>query len=307
MPPPAAATAKAAADFTWRPPAELVSFECAQNLRCEVEPLPGGAGVPGKSATVTLNRPHRKNGISADLVSALALTAEWAATHRGEIRVLFLAAAGDVFCAGGDGKDVMAQRAKAEKTGVPDATAQRFAEFLRDFNALPIFTVALVQGACYGGGVGMLCVCDYVVCLDPKIRFTFSEVKLGMIPATICPYVLRKIGYSATRKLFLTGQKFSVAEALVLGLVHEGAGAGGFDREAFIRENVLPCAPGAVRRSKALVEACNSRIADGEFLLSYTADELARIKESPEVMQGFMSVFAKTRPPWDAQAPVSKL
>jgi len=159
------------------------------------------------------------------------------------------------------------------------AQAKAFAQFLSDLNKCPVFVVALVQGPVFGGGLGLLGCCDHVVVLksEKPLFFTFSEVRLGMIPATISPYVMRKLGYSRTRSLFQTGQKFPTKCAIAWGLCHEEFTKSNNPEEfkvEFLKKSVLPCAPYAVQRSKLLVETVREMESGGEAMdgriLEYT-------------------------------------
>lgn len=250
-----------------------------------------GAGA----VTVTLNRPERKNAFDADLISALE---EAFRTLHGQehVRVVFLRGAGGTFSAGAD-LDWM--RAAAERTEADNrADAFEMAKMLKALWDIPALTVALVEGGAFGGGAGLAAACDLAVA-TAGARFSFSEVKLGLVAATISPYVVQAIGPRAARGLFATGRIFDAAHAEKIGLVTEVvADAAALDaaRDRIARE-ILACAPGAVADSKRLVSDVFGRPID-HHLMDLTAHRIAQARVGEEGQEGVRAFLERRKPSW---------
>lgn len=208
-----------------------------------------------------------------------------------DIRVVFLEHEGPVFCAGGDVKELAGSKEAAQGAG-------EVAKFLRRLNELPQLLIALCHGPAYGGGLGLLACCD-IVAVTRTCSFALLEVKIGMIPATIAPFVVAKLGISQSRRYFQTGETITPDLALKLGLIHEIVS----DDKALAEwqdkmiKHMAQCAPGAVVKSKALVHRVSGRIIDDE-LTRYTADMLATVRTSPEVLEGVTAIMEKRKPAW---------
>jgi methylglutaconyl-CoA hydratase len=245
-------------------------------------------------ATISLNRPEVHNAFDermiADLTAALDVVAA-----RPELRVVQLAAAGPSFSAGGD-LDWMRRMA-----GYSDeqnrADAERLARLLQKLATLPKPTIALVQGAAYGGGVGLIAACDIAIAVEGA-RFGLTEVKLGLVPAVISPYVIGAIGARWARRLFLTGERFDTDLALRIGLVHEVVAADRLLLRAIeIAVQLKEGAPLAQAEAKALVAQIAGEGAD-EYLIDHTSRLIARIRAAPEGRDGVASFLEKRKPAW---------
>jgi len=250
------------------------------------------------AVTVIMNRPERKNAFNADLISALSEAFE---TIRGDegVRVVFLRGEGGMFCAGAD-LDWMREAAGwTEADNREDAYAM--AQMLKALWDLPALTVALVEGGAFGGGVGLAAACDLAVCVQDA-KFSFSEVRLGLIPATISPYVVAAIGPRAARRLFATGQVFDAEHALRIGLVSEVVAdkAALATAKARIAREIIACAPGAVADAKQLVsDVAGKPIEHG--LMRETAKRIAQTRVGDEGQEGVRAFLERRKPSWAAQ------
>lgn len=246
-------------------------------------------------AVITLNRPKQRNAFGPELIIALSDIFETlhGADH---VRAVFLRGAGGAFCAGAD-LSWMAESADwLEDDNREDA--MRLAIMLKRLHDLPQLTVALVEGSAFGGGAGLVAACDYAIALEDA-RFAFSEVKLGLTPATISPYVVRAIGPRNARQLFATGRVFSAVEAQRYGLVQEVvAHADDFrDRIQALAETMAGCAPEAVHDAKRLADEVYDRPLD-HGLLEFTATAIARRRTSTEGREGVAAFLNKRKPTW---------
>jgi len=231
---------------------------------------------------VTLARPDTRNAFDAALVSELA----HAFVDVGKARAVVLAGDGPSFCAGAD---VEWMRASADLSGeenVADANALR--RMLDAVDTCPAPVVAVVQGHALGGGAGLVCAADVVIAHEQAL-FAFSEVKLGIIPSVISPFALRKIGESAARRYFVTGERFDAATALRIGLVHEVVG----DTDgalARVLGELRTAGPRAARHAKRLV----LDRPDGPE----TARRIAERRASDEGQEGLQAFLERRRPAW---------
>ena len=207
--------------------------------------------TPEGVATVTICRAARRNAFDSSTILALTEAFETLKGADG-VRVVFVRGEGGVFSAGAD-LDWM--RAAAEHSEADNrADAMTMARMLKTLSQIPALTVALVESAAFGGGAGLASACDMAVAVADA-RFSFSEVRLGLLPATISPYVVNAIGPRQAKALFMTGRVFDAAHAEKIGLVHEVvADAAGLDaaRDRLVTE-IMACAPGAVADTKRLV------------------------------------------------------
>jgi methylglutaconyl-CoA hydratase len=245
-------------------------------------------------AIISLNRPEVHNAFDermiADLTAALDVVAA-----RPELRVVQLAAAGPSFSAGGD-LDWM-RRMASYSDEQNRADAERLARLLQKLATLPKPTIALVQGAAYGGGVGLIAACDIAIAVEGA-RFGLTEVKLGLVPAVISPYVIGAIGARWARRLFLTGERFDTDLALRIGLVHEVVAADRLlVRATEIAAQLKEGAPLAQAEAKALVTHVAGEGAD-EYLIDHTSRLIARIRAAPEGRDGVASFLEKRKPAW---------
>ncbi len=250
--------------------------------------------VEGKVATVTLDRPDLRNAFNETAIAELALAFDQLSGDE-QVRAIVLAANGPAFCAGADlnWMKKMAGYSNAEN----EADAMRLADMLRTIYLCPKPVVAKVQGDCYAGGMGLVAACDIVVAAE-GVNFCLSEVKLGLIPATISPYVIKAMGEQASRRYFLTAERFGAREAHRLGLAHEVVVAEELDATvAGIVKALVANSPNAVTRAKALVrEVAGAPVSDA--LLADTARRIAEIRASEQGREGVASFLEKRKPSW---------
>ncbi len=243
---------------------------------------------------LTLNRPDVRNAFNEELIAELTAWAE-RATQDASLRVVVLSGAGKVFCAGADLTWMSKMASYGHDENVRDARAAARMYGLLD--RLPMPLVGRIHGAALGGGAGLAAVCDIVVA-DEQAVFGFTEVKVGILPAMISPFVLAKIGPSAARELFLTGMRFGAARAHEIGLVH--AVAPGIDLDARVGAYVnelLGAAPEAIATAKQLLR----RIAGHgpEDLVDLTAETIASRRASVEGQEGMNAFLEKRRARWN--------
>ena len=244
-------------------------------------------------ATLTLARAEKRNALSAQMMDELHASAEDLAKNTA-VRAVILAAAGDVFCAGGDLGWMKAQMGADAATRGTEA--RRLAQMLHRLNTLPQPVIGRIHGDAFGGGVGMACVCDAVVASDTA-RFGLTETRLGLIPATIGPYVLARMGEGRARRVFMSGRVFDAAEACELGIVSRAVAAD--DLDAAVAREVAPylsCAPGAVAAAKAFARSFGAPIDDATIDRSIAA--LAAQWETDEAAEGIAAFFEKRKPGW---------
>lgn len=247
--------------------------------------------------TVTLNRPHVHNALDHALIAELSDV-----LHQLErdpsVRVVVLAAAGQSFCAGADLQWMKRMAAHTEAQNFKDAL--QLARLLRQLDTLPHPTVARVQGAAFGGGVGLVACCDIAVAARGA-QFALSEVRLGLIPATIGPYVIAAMGPRQARRYFTTGERIDAETALRLGLVHEVADLYDLDQAVErVAAELLQGAPSALRAAKRLVADMAGREID-EALTFETARRIAAAWASPEGQEGIAAFLEKRMPKWSAR------
>ncbi len=245
--------------------------------------------------TLTLARPEKHNALGQPMVDELNDLLGWAA-GRSETRLLVLAAEGKHFCAGADLGHMQAMAAASREENLADA--HRLASMLRRLDTFPRPTLALVQGAAYGGAVGLACCCDMVIA-SPQARFCLSEVRLGLAAAVISPYVLRALGSRQARRYVLTAEVVEGAPAVHAGFAHQIA-----DDLAAARANweaqVLAGAPGAQAAAKALLREVVGRPLDDD-LVAMTATRIAELRATSEGREG-VAAFLERRPPaWARQ------
>jgi methylglutaconyl-CoA hydratase len=244
-------------------------------------------------ACLTLNRPQVKNAMNGDMYDeARAVVA--AVDADPAIRVLVLTGAGDAFCSGGDFQYQQSQRVRKHADRI--AEASKLALWLRELDTLSKPVVGRINGPAYGGGVGLVAICDVVVCAS-DVRFCLSEVGLGLLPSMISPYVVRKIGVSNARAVFLNAAPFSAEEARSMRLVHEVVPSTELDA-ATARQaaRFLRCAPSAVAATKRLVDFVDRHGHEENF--QYTVDRVAEMWSSDEAEEGIRSFLEKRKPAW---------
>ena len=244
--------------------------------------------------SVILDRPDRHNAFDDDMIAELIeLLGKLEQDDR--VRVLVLRAAGKSFSAGAD-LNWMRRMADYDLAQNVD-DAMQLAELMRRLNCFPKPTIALVQGAAYGGGVGLIACCDIAIA-SPAASFCLSEVKLGLIPAVISPYVIEAIGARAARRFMLTAERFDAERAYQLGLVHEVVEAQELDaRLDSIVEFLLAAGPAAQAAAKDLIRAVSNNPIDSE-LIQDSAQRIARIRASGEAREGLSAFLEKRKPNW---------
>ncbi|ATQ42629.1 enoyl-CoA hydratase-related protein [Caulobacter mirabilis] len=250
---------------------------------------------PSGVAVVMINRPDRKNAFDAEVIAALRQTFETLRDADG-VRIVFLRGAGGAFSAGADLEWMRAAAGFSKDENRQDALA--LAEMLLALRELPQLTVALVEGPAFGGGAGLVAACDYAVALNDA-KFAFSEAKLGLVAATISPHVVSAIGPRRAKSLFATARLFDAAFAEKIGLVDEVVDDVASLEATMERlsNEIMACAPGAVRASKQLVEDVAGLPIDDE-LLEETAKLIADRRASEEGKEGVRAFLEKRKPSW---------
>jgi methylglutaconyl-CoA hydratase len=240
-----------------------------------------------------LNRPDVRNAFNEVMIAELT---EWAASVALErdVRAVVLSGAGPTFSAGADLSWMAKTVDYTEAQNLDDA--RKASAMFAAIDRLPLPVIARIHGAALGGGAGLAAVCDIVVA-EEHAMFGFTEVKLGILPAVISPFVLAKIGRSAARELFLTGRRFTAQHALDIGLVHTISRPDDLDAsvEMVIRE-VLSAGPEAIAAAKLLIAKVSD--SQGADVAGLTASALATRRTSPEGQEGLRAFLEKRRPSW---------
>jgi len=244
-------------------------------------------------ATLTMTRVEKHNALNAQMMdeltdAALNLGADAA------VRVVILASEGKSFCAGGDLEWMRAQFDATPE--IKEREARRLADMLWTLNFMPKPLIGRLQGNAFGGGVGMASVCDVAVGVD-RLKMGLTETRLGLIPATIGPYVLARMGEAMARRVFMSARLFDATEAVTLGLLAKCVPAD--DLDTAVEAEVAPylnCAPGAVAEGKALAQSLGGTVTREAVDASVAA--LARRWESPESAEGIGAFFEKRKAAW---------
>lgn len=246
--------------------------------------------------TLTLDRPAVHNAFNDHMIRALSETLDTLHATPGLRGVFVSGGSSKSFCAGADLEWM--KRAATYTAEQNTADALSLSGMLHKLSTLPCPSVALVHGNAFGGGVGLVAACDIAVG-TADARFALSEARLGLIPATISPYVLRRIGHSHATRYFLTGERFDAARAQHIGLLHEladdAAGLAGW-RERLEAELRL-CAPSAAAASKGLIAAVAGRPID-DALMAETARRLSEQRASADATEGVGAFLARRKPAW---------
>ena len=248
----------------------------------------------GAIRTITLSRPDVRNAFNDEVIAELK-AAFIDAGLAADVRCVVLAAEGPAFCAGAD---LNWMRRMADYTRDENlADAGQLAAMLRVIYECPKPTIARVQGDVFAGGLGLVAACDMAVSVDTA-TYCLSEVKLGLIPATISPYVIRAMGARASHRYFLTAERFSAAEAHRIGLVHEVVAADALDAKvAELTSALVSASPNAVRACKRLVQDVAERDIN-DALVAHTVAGIADIRASAEGKEGVQSFLQKRKPTW---------
>lgn len=244
-------------------------------------------------ARLTLTRVDKHNAMSAEMIAELTAAAARIAADDA-IRVVILTAEGKSFCAGGDLGWMQAQMAADGETRYREA--RKLAEMLGALNTLPKPVIGAVQGNAFGGGLGLVSVCDVAIGAD-HIKMGLTETRLGLIPATIGPYVVARMGEARARRVFMSARLFDAAEAVDLGLLARIVPAG--DLDAAVEREVVPylsCAPGAVASAKQLIRDLASTV--DEDAIDHTIRALVSRWETDEAAEGIGAFFDKRKANW---------
>lgn len=248
-------------------------------------------------AKLTLNRPELHNAMNG-LMWDEGRDAVRRLEQDPTVRVVVLTGEGKSFCSGGDLKYQRAQRSATREVKISEA--RKLALWLRELDTLSKPLIGRIQGPAYAGGIGLISVCDIAIGLDTS-RFSITEARLGLIPAMISPYVMRRLGTAKARRYFLNGRTFDAGEAVDLGLLDRAVAPDALD--AAVQEEVdlvLQCAPGAVRTIKRLIDYVDRH--EFEDNCMYTVDRIADMWDDAEASEGLASFAEKRKPFWAAKA-----
>ena len=251
----------------------------------------------GPVATIVLDRPEVKNAFNEELIAELTeVCREF--VEDDSTRVVTLTGKGDIFSAGAD---LNWMRRVGDYTYEENyADAKTFAGMMEGLYRLPQATIAAVNGPCIGGGVGLASACDVAVASD-RAFFSLAEIRLGIAPAAISPYVIRKIEERKAREYFLTGRRFDAETAREIGLINEVVAHASFEGAiAKWQKSFLKAAPGAIKVCKELI----TRVSHAPIneIQDFTAETISKLRMAPEAKEGFAAFFEKRRPKWDPDA-----
>ncbi len=251
--------------------------------------------VSGGVARVALNRPDKRNALDSATISALGVALEECAGNP-QVRMMQLTGTGSAFCAGADLGEMQAQAQASEAENL--AHARNLAGVLAALDAFPKPTLARVNGDGYGGALGLIAACDIIVAVEGA-RFAFTEVRLGIIPAVVSPFVLAKIGEKAALRYFLTAETMSAATLKEIGLAHDVVTAELLEATcARIIDDILKGAPGAQSAAKKLIRDAQAPPAQRGAASMDMAKRLATLRVQAEAQEGFAAFFAKRKANW---------
>ena len=242
---------------------------------------------------IILNQPQRHNALSPLMIEELEVIFD-DLTKDQNTKVLIISSTGKSFCAGGDLDWMKEQIFSDRKTRIKEAT--KLANLLNKMFEFPKPLIAKVEGNAFGGGVGIISVCDIAIASE-NVKMALTEVKLGLIPATISPYVISKVGANNSVNLFISAQMFSPQQAKSIGLIKSVVKEEDINRE--IQKEVNPFlvnAPKAVSASKKLVRDLSTKI--DQKTIKFTVEALADVWENPEAIEGINAFFEKRKPNW---------
>jgi methylglutaconyl-CoA hydratase len=247
----------------------------------------------GKTLRLIMNRPQVHNAFNAAMIRELAVAFD-EAKKDSDVRLVVLTGAGESFCAGADLNWMREIVRYSYEQNLRES--RELAELMHSIYTLPKPTIARINGAVIGGGTGLFSACDIVIASD-RAKFGLSEVKIGLIPAAIGPYVIRRIGESAARELFLTGERFDAHRALEIGLVnkvvpHEALD----DKVEEVVRLLLSSGPEALAKCKELLQRVPAMSLDEAK--GYTAEMIAGLRVSPEGQEGMAAFLEKRKPKW---------
>ena len=246
-------------------------------------------------ATITINRPEVHNAFDDHLIEELSARFE-SAENEDDVRLGVIAARGRTFCAGADLEWMRKSANFSKEENIADS--RKLAEALHRLDTMSKPTLALIQGPAYGGGIGVIAACDIAIAVR-SATFSLSEVKLGLIPAVVSPYVIGAVGARQARRYFLTAERFDAQEAYRIGLVHLIVNDEGEMRAAAERyaRMFMETAPGAVAASKDLIASVRDKAISAD-LMEDTARRIADRRASDEAREGIGAFFDKRKPEW---------
>ncbi len=248
----------------------------------------------GKSVWLTLNRPHAKNAMNGELIAMLSAAFQRLGSDS-ETRAIVLAANGDAFCSGADLGYMMDMAQQPENN---QQSGFAMSSLFRGIAECPKPVVARVHGLCLAGALGLVCASDIVVASN-NVKFGLPEVKRGLIPATISPYVVQALGVQAARRYLMTGETFTAEKAWQLGMVHELSTPDTLDaRLDAILAELNTCAPGAIAACKKLVRDVSRMDIAADETHAELASRLAAVRGSAEAAEGMMAFMEKRKPGW---------
>lgn len=244
-------------------------------------------------ASLTLNRPEVSNAFDAELIQAI--TAALQELEAQQVRLLVIKSTGKHFSAGADLNWMKASKELSHEENLEDA--RRLAEMLRRLNEFPAPTLAMVQGAVYGGAVGLVAACDIALAADTA-RFCLSEVKIGLMPAAISPYVIAAIGEKQARRYFLTAEVFSSLQALQRGLIHECCRDSQLEiKTSDLCQQILANSPQALVAAKSLIREVKGHPLN-DALIETTCQRIADLRVTEEAQEGLSAFLEKRAPAW---------
>jgi methylglutaconyl-CoA hydratase len=255
----------------------------------------------GRIMRLRINRPEVRNAFNEELIADFqnlfsAISAE--EREFDGLRAVLLGGEGAAFCGGGDLKWMKASLSLSREENLEDC--QKLTHMFHSMDRCPIPLIGLVHGFAIGGGVGLVSVCDHVIAADSTV-FSLSEVKLGLIPACIGPFVISKIGVSQARSLFISGERFKAEKAQRIGLVHEVCPEAELEaRGEQVAARILEGGPEAIEAAKFLIHTLSRDLVREEFTKSmdFAASELARLRVLPEAQEGVKAFLEKRSPSW---------
>jgi methylglutaconyl-CoA hydratase len=246
-----------------------------------------------KALRITMNRPEVHNAFNSEMIRDLAAAFDEAGKDP-DVRLVILTGAGESFCAGADLNWMREVIRYSYEQNLGES--RELAELMHAIYTLPKPTIARINGAVIGGGTGLFSACDIVIASD-RAKFGLSEVKIGLVPAAIGPYVIRRIGESAARELFLTGERFAAQRALEIGLVNKVVAHEALDdKVAEVVRLLLSSGPEAIAKCKELLQKVPAM--DLEEAKGYTAEMIAGLRVSPEGQEGMAAFLEKRKPKW---------
>lgn len=250
--------------------------------------------IENRVATVTLNRPEVHNAFNeVELAEILDVFTDLAGNK--EVRVVVLTGNGKSFCAGADLNWMKKMKDYTYEENFADAMV--LAKAMHAIYSLPQPTIARVNGAAFGGGMGLICACDIAIAAEGA-KFSLSEVRLGLVPACIAPYVIRKIGVGSARQYFITGERIDTTRAYEIGLVNQVTTLEGLDdavRQTL--DGLMQCGPNAIAMAKELLDKVPGMSWDDAQ--RFNADMIARLRIGAEAQEGCAAFLEKRKPNWN--------